>query len=445
MVNEPVKKLRKDTLMYFVSKVIPGLMGLLSTLMFVRLAGIGQYGRYAVTFSFIMACAAGMSGWLSQGILRFESNYKEPKQALDFKRATLAGSILSVSLGGLFVAIGSWILIERSLWISLLGVILAGVIFEYTVLLAKLQAQLRSGSVARIEGVRSVAAFAIPAVAILASGARNYWILLLGVLGGYLVGLVGQRYLRSISSKLAGRANPVAISPAQRQLLRQVWSYGWPVGIWFFCSQGLSVSDRYLLHLFRGYNDAGVYASMYDVVVRSFSLIFFPITLATTPLIMAHWNRGERGVAVSVIKTSVKYQMIIFCAVFAVLIFTAPWVSRLVLGHGNLAGAPLILPLAVVGFLWQISLLFHKPLEIMCQTKRMLIGVAVALAVNVIGNYLLIPAFGYVSVPYVNIAAAAAYLIMVAVLTPITAFREQIAMGGIPAPVDPSTGEFSRV
>ena len=445
MMNVPVKKLQKDTLIYFISKVIPGLMGLLSTLTFVRLVGIDQYGRYAVTFSFIRASAAGMSGWLSQGILRFDSNYKEAEQALDFKQAIFAGSVLSVGLGGLFVAIGSWILIERSLWISLLGVLLAGVIFEYTVLLSKLQAQLRSGSVARIEGVRSVAAFAIPVVTILASGARNFWILLLGVLGGYLVGLVGQRYLRSVSSKLVGRAVRKAMAPAQRQLLRQVWSYGWPVGVWLFCSQGLSVSDRYLLQHFRGYSDAGVYASMYDVVVRSFSLIFFPITLATTPLIMAHWNSGERGVAVSVIKTSLKYQMIIFCAVFLVLIFAAPWVSRLVLGHGNLAGAPLILPLAVVGFLWQIALLFHKPLELLCQTKRMLIGVAVALAVNVVGNYLLIPAFGYVSVPYVNIAAAMAYLITVAALTPLTAFRKLIAMGGIPMPVDPSTGEFSRV
>src|SRR3989454_12284475 len=69
-------KLFRDAFNYLLSKVVPGLMGLLSVLVFVRLVGYEQYGRYAVVFAFVMAWASGMAGWLSQGILRFQNQWR---------------------------------------------------------------------------------------------------------------------------------------------------------------------------------------------------------------------------------------------------------------------------------------------------------------------------------------------------------------------------------
>src|SRR2546427_3748198 len=68
-------KLFRDAFNYFLSKVVPGLMGLLSVLVFVRLVGYEQYGRYAVVFAFVMAWASGMAGWVSQGVIRFPNQW----------------------------------------------------------------------------------------------------------------------------------------------------------------------------------------------------------------------------------------------------------------------------------------------------------------------------------------------------------------------------------
>src|SRR2546427_4617158 len=84
-------KLFRDAFNYFLSKVVPGLMGLLSVLVFVRLVGYEQYGRYAVVFAFVMAWASGMAGGLSQGILRFQSQWREPQEAENFLRSAGAG------------------------------------------------------------------------------------------------------------------------------------------------------------------------------------------------------------------------------------------------------------------------------------------------------------------------------------------------------------------
>src|SRR6266704_4124820 len=98
-------KLFRDAFNYLLSKVVPGLMGLLSVLVFLRLVGYEQYGRYSVVFAFVMAWASGMAGWLSQGILRFQSQWREPGEAENFLRSAVAGTILSVAIGGLAVGI----------------------------------------------------------------------------------------------------------------------------------------------------------------------------------------------------------------------------------------------------------------------------------------------------------------------------------------------------
>ena len=42
-----------------------------------------------------------------------------------------------------------------------------------------------------------------------------------------------------------------------------------------------------------------------------------------------------------------------------------------------------------------MSLLIHKPLEIMCRTRQMLQAMALAFVSSVLGNYFLLPRFGW--------------------------------------------------
>ena len=79
--NVLAERLMGDAFNYFLSKIVPGLMGFLAVLVFVRMIGVEQYGRYAVVFALVMASASGLAGWLSQGILRFQSQWREPAEA----------------------------------------------------------------------------------------------------------------------------------------------------------------------------------------------------------------------------------------------------------------------------------------------------------------------------------------------------------------------------
>jgi O-antigen/teichoic acid export membrane protein len=108
------------------------------------------------------------------------------------------------------------------------------------------------------------------------------------------------------------------------------------------------------------------------------------------------------------------------------LVLVAPWVSRVVLGRPIPQSAEIVLPLAISGFLWQMSLLAHKPLEILCETKRMLAGMSAALVVNLLGNRLLIPIYGYKAAAYLAVVSSLTYLLSILLLTPRTKFVEAL-------------------
>src|SRR5712692_7639031 len=417
------RRMAQDYFNYFLSKVVPGAMGLLSVLVFVRMVGVEQYGRYAVVFAFVMAWASGLAGWLSQGILRFQSQWREPGEAANFLQSAMTGSILSAAIGAVAVGIAMAAFRVQKGWPLLISLGLLGTLVVYTVAISRFQASLLSAKVLRFEAVRSVGCFVIPVALLWVTRSRDYRLLLLGIALGYTLPLLEPVFSRARSHTGAEHTWRRSLSIGQRKILGELWRYGWPVALWMLCQQSLVVSDRYFLQRFSGYAEAGVYASMYDVIVRSFSLVFMPVTLAFHPLVMNRWNSGSRKHALAAIRSGVKYQVLMFIPIGIALAVLAPWVSRLVLGKENAGAAGIVLPLAVGGFLWQVCLLGHKPLEILCQTRRMLADIAVALAINVSANWLLFPRYGYRASAYLTVASSAVYLLLLLVLTPMEELR----------------------
>ena len=70
-----ILSLIKDSFFYGLSKLIPGLFGLISVIFFFRWVGAEEYGQYSIIFSFTNLIAAFSFGWLNQSILRYGSSF----------------------------------------------------------------------------------------------------------------------------------------------------------------------------------------------------------------------------------------------------------------------------------------------------------------------------------------------------------------------------------
>ena len=161
--------------------------------------------------------------------------------------------------------------------------------------------------------------------------------------------------------------------------------------------------DRYLLEHYVGIVQMGSYAVYAEIFTRFFSLILFPITMALHPFLTHQWNNGQKKLVVKTLKWGLVLQGGIFAICILTLLGFQGWVLKLLsfLAPGlNIEMSGVVLPIFIGGFLWQWSLLIHKPLELMEKTNKMLIFMLVAVSINIMGNVIFIPKIGVIATAF---------------------------------------------
>jgi len=414
-----------DSISYFASKVVPGFMGLISVPVFIRMIGMEQYGRFAVIVPLLMAVAGASSGWIAQGILRFHPLATDGRQRKNvFDRAVRRGTVMSVLLTS--AALGALLVGMRySFGTVLISLAFCSSLLAYTVSLAKFQANLQPTSVLWREIVRSVGGLVLPVAIVELSGWKRFELVILGQAIAYTIVLFPSVRPRKEANEeipyLLRDDHRAASSPDDT--IRQLWHFGWALAFWLLLSQLFPVIDRWVIHRFAGYANAGVYASLYEVAVRSFSFLVFPLTQAAHPRIMRSWNEGKFSESYKIIRYSVISQLGIFVFVLGgVYLFSRP-ICRLILGFDSPAAARMLPILIVGGFLWQLALLLHKPMEIAKKTRAMLASMAAVVVVNVAACFLFIPRFGYSAAADVLVLSASCYIALTLVMTRFSIFR----------------------
>ena len=71
----------------------------------------------------------------------------------------------------------------------------------------------------------------------------------------------------------------------------------------------------------------------------------------------------------------------------------------------------IMIPIFIGGFLWQLALVIHKPLEIEERTLIMVCCILLSLVTNLIGNIFFLPQFGILATAYTMIFSAIIYII----------------------------------
>ena len=72
----------------------------------------------------------------------------------------------------------------------------------------------------------------------------------------------------------------------------------------------------------------------------------------------------------------------------------------------------IMIPVFIGGFLWQLALIIHKPLEIEERTLIMVFCIIFSLLTNLIGNRFFLPKFGVSATAYTMIFSASIYILL---------------------------------
>ena len=402
----------KDSLKYSVTKIIPGVMGLIAVIVFIRMIGAEEYGKYSVQLSFLMACSAFTVGWLNQSTLRYYSKYQNDQQ---LPQVFFIGLVFSLLLGSLILVIGSLVTINSQKFpLTNIGLALFLALCFFQFLSTVLRAQLRPNVVIIVTALQSILGIVLPLLLLWVLG-PNHKYLLLGLAGSYIA-------LPLVFSVFnIGRLKIFWLSANDNRhqyklILSEFFRYGFPLSLWFGVSLSLPFFDRFFIEYFYGFENTGIYASFTDLVIRIFSILVFPLTLAAHPRIMSAWNNNNQSGAITIWRKALQYQLGIFIILMAtVMIFTDQIFSLLMvaLPELNISYSYLLMPILIGGFLWQFALLCHKPLEMDQRTKLMVVLMLAALCVNLIGNIVYLPHYGIIATAYTYMASAGVYIIAV--------------------------------
>ena len=400
----------KDSFKYAVTKLIPGLMGLMPIIVFIRMIGPEEYGKYSIQLSFLMAISAFSIGWLNQSTLRYYSRYQT---AALLSRVFGLGILVSILFGLVVLGIASRYSIFDSLTgsESLIGFILFVALCAFQFLSTLFRAQLKPINVIIITTVQSILGLLIPFI-LLSMFEQSHRFLLIGLAMSYCTPPIIFFFVNiNRVKKFWFKENSIHKS---RHILVEFLKYGTPLSLWFALSLSLALLDRFFIKYYFEYETTGIYASFTDLVVRVFSILLFPLTLAVHPRIMSAWNTNKQSAAIALWWKALQYQLGIFIVLMAVVyIFTDNIFNLLmvILPDLNVSYSFLLMPILAGGFLWQFALLCHKPLEMDQRTKLMALLMLAALCVNLIGNIVYLPHYGIIATAYTYIASATVYII----------------------------------
>jgi len=387
-------------------------MGLLAVIVFIRMIGAEEYGKYSVQLSFLMASSAFTVGWLNQSTLRYYSKYQNDQQ---LPQIFFIGLVFSLLLGSLILVIGSLVTVHNQKFpLTSIGLTLFLALCFFQFLSAVLRSQLRPNVVIIVTALQSILGLVLPLL-LLWVLSPNHKYLLLGLAGSYIALPLVFLALNIDRFKIFW---PIAHDSRHhyKLILSKFFRYGFPLSLWFGISLSLPFLDRFFIEYFYSFEVTGIYASFTDLVIRIFSILVFPLTLAAHPRIMSAWNNNNQSAAFTIWRKALQYQLGIFIILMAiVIIFTDQIFSLLMvaLPELNISYSYLLIPILIGGFLWQFALLCHKPLEMDQRTKLMVVLMLAALCVNLIGNIVYLPHYGIIATAYTYMASAGVYIIAV--------------------------------
>ena len=395
----------KETILYGFSKLIPGIAGLSAIIIFIRFLGSETYGQYSLILAQCNLLVAFCFGWLNQSQLRYLENDKQHDQ---FPISLITSFIVSSITGAIFLFILFWS--GRATFNEInVSLICIGSIACFTVIKTLYQSNINPGQVIWITSVQSILAILLP-LGIIFTYDRTSTAILFGVSLSFLF-VSSWVIIRNI--KLRPPNIFSLLKEFQNLFLVHKWlRFGIPISLWFAFGLALPYLDRLFIAHFLAPTDLGNYAGLQELITRTFSLLLFPLIMALHPRIMNLWDQANYSQVVDLLKIGILSLIGIFALIFLSTQIFNQTVFKLLqwaIPDISLKFKPLVMPLLIAGFFWQLSFLTHKMLELEERTMMMVFFILVSLLINIVGNFVFIPLIGVLATAYTAATSAVVY------------------------------------
>jgi O-antigen/teichoic acid export membrane protein len=173
--------------------------------------------------------------------------------------------------------------------------------------------------------------------------------------------------------------------------------------------------DQIIVYVIAGSRSAGLYGAVYGVLDQS---QFVPVSVLTTlaPIIAATWP-ADRARLLRTVRLAAEFMAIASLGALAFACVASTQIVRLIFGADFVAAAPALPVLGAAFVFICFGYINGNLLVVMGQQQRLLRISLIGLAVNLVGNFILVPIMGFMGAAWMTlfteVAVFAASLVLI--------------------------------
>ncbi|WP_019962126.1 lipopolysaccharide biosynthesis protein [Woodsholea maritima] len=402
--------LKRHLLYYLPVQLSSAIVGFGSVVIFTRLLGASDYGRYSLVLAGVNLIQMALFTWLDASVARYHVRAQ--------RHGRVGGhwaSLLKVFFGlaGIIWAAGSallWLLPLSHDLTLLLHIALTSLCLSAFVQISQ-QARRASGE---------AGAYAIRETAFLLGGFMLGLLLMVTTPLGPAGPFAGTAIAGLLMCLLDGptRIRAAKSDRADGLRLKTYMAYGLPISLSLMFEQLLSTGDRFVIASVLGEAATGAYAAGYGLTDRTINLVFIWLGAAAGPLMIKTLEREGRAAAQAVAKDSASLMVLLgFPAALGLGLVAKPLASLLIAPELALRAAEIMPWIALGGLLNGLMTYFFHEAFILGKKPKIMAYLMIGAAIfNLIANMVLVPVMGLVGAALATVLAYGLGLVICALV-----------------------------
>lgn len=397
----------KHTLIYFFGKGLPGIINFIAIAIYTRILSPDEYGTYVLVLSTVTLINTSFFHWLRLGVLRFSQHYV--KKNKDFLSSIVAIFVsillLSVFIGGIaYFFIPNKNSVAIIWFLGTLFLIMQSIFDLFT---EYLRAELHSKTYGFVMGIKVTTSLLFSILFIrLGMGSEG---IILGLSCGIFISIIF-----ILPKKMSG----IKLTLIDKEIIKEIIFYSLPFIAMLSMEAIIFSSDRFIIGWTLGAKETGIYSVSYDLAKQILMMIMLIINLAAYPLIVKALEQYGINACRKQLKKNTTYLLLIaFPAMVALIVLRDP-ITSMLLGEEFRDKAGSIFALIAIAIFLQGFKMFYFDLAFQLgkNTKLQIIPVTIAVTMNLLLNFVLIPKYSIHGAAIATIGSYALSIFVSAVL-----------------------------
>ncbi len=402
--------MNREVVKYLTGRLVPALVSMAVIILAIRFLGPVEYGRFSLLIYTVLLVITLSFHWVQVSILRFLGGMPRETNVVmsRFFDLTMLSALFSTLI---VVMLGVWYF--HLSWMELMLVALFAFLNHFYLFhQAILQAYHKSVRTAILEGSDQL----LMMIALLIGLFLFHWKSSMVLFSSMVIGLAGVLLLRSLIRVKGLLTVDLKHLYWDSRFSAKVVECGYGIALWLFLSHLLMAVDRFILMEYLGYHDAGMYSAVKDLLFKGITFASFPIFISYQAKILDQWNGHHRMDALVSIKEALSFEILIMIIFFIVFMVGKQWLFQDVLKIPEVNVWLIYLPIILAAFIWQVSLLLQRFLELIFRQAYMLITIGLIVLFNLVMNLVFVPLYGLVASSLVLLLTSVLYAGFILVL-----------------------------